>query len=266
MPPPAVHILDHATFSNITEQFRSVYRDTAASPINYFEGVLETQVRGAVRPGASEPDFGDEVYAEFLLDDVLRGDFESRQAAYKDADYMTIAEKRAKENLPFIEGTDRIVINAASIPLDMLDEVTAARSAKSEATPAASTVRTLMGRLGWQQSLDDIDPAALTAGLNGEAQTVLALLEKSKAAGEDVTAFKHRHSRIGERVNKHQAYRFRGQVPPEKREPIRAELTAKSDGNTATIRLYDVIDSWGDARGASPRRSSPPSSTSSART
>jgi HK97 family phage portal protein len=30
MPPPAVHILDHATFSNITEQLRSIYRDTMA--------------------------------------------------------------------------------------------------------------------------------------------------------------------------------------------------------------------------------------------
>ena len=28
VPPPVVHILDHATFSNITEQMRSMYRDT----------------------------------------------------------------------------------------------------------------------------------------------------------------------------------------------------------------------------------------------
>lgn len=48
-----------------------------------------------------------------------------------------------------------------------------------------------------------------------------------------------------------QAYRFRGQLPPEKREPLRAELTAKNDGNVATIRLYDVIDSWGDVWGVS---------------
>jgi phage portal protein BeeE len=30
MPPPVVHILDRATFSNITEQMRSMYRDTMA--------------------------------------------------------------------------------------------------------------------------------------------------------------------------------------------------------------------------------------------
>lgn len=191
VPPPAVHILDHATFSNITEQFRSVYRDTAASPLSYFEAVLEMQLRGSVRRGATEPDFGADVYAEFLLDDVLRGDFESRQTAYAQADYMTIAEKRARENLPFIPGTDRIVINAASIPLDMLDAVTSARAAKDGTIPQ-NTVRTLMGRLSWQQSLDDVDPTALVAGLNGETATVLAALEKSKAAGEDVPAFKQR--------------------------------------------------------------------------
>jgi HK97 family phage portal protein len=52
MPPPAVHILDHATFSNITEQFRSLYRDTGPV-LNYFEAVLEDQLRGSFRPGAS---------------------------------------------------------------------------------------------------------------------------------------------------------------------------------------------------------------------
>lgn len=52
-------------------------------------------------------------------------------------------------------------------------------------------------------------------------------------------------------MNKHQAYRFRGQLPPEKREPLRAEVSAKTDGAEATIRLYDVIDSWGDVWGVS---------------
>jgi len=191
MPPPAVHILDRATFSNITEQFRSVYRDTAAVPLNYFEAALEMQLRGSIQPGRTEPDFGEDVYAEFMLDEVLRGDFETRQEAYRAADYMTLAEKRAKENLPFIEGTDRIVLNAASIPLDMLDVVTAARTAAPKA-PSAETTRTLMGRLSWQQSLDDIDPAALTAGLNGETDSVLAALSAARAAGDDVPALRRR--------------------------------------------------------------------------
>ena len=37
MPPPAVHILDRATFSNITEQLRSLEGETAALEERWFE-------------------------------------------------------------------------------------------------------------------------------------------------------------------------------------------------------------------------------------
>lgn len=46
-------------------------------------------------------------------------------------------------------------------------------------------------------------------------------------------------------------YRFRGQVPPVRREPVRAEVTASTNGSVATLRIYDVIDSWGDVWGIS---------------
>jgi phage portal protein BeeE len=198
MPPPAVHILDHATFSNITEQFRSVYRDTMAPVLGYFEAVLEDQLRGSTAPGRTEPDFGDDVYAEFLLDEVLRGSFEARQEAYAKATHMTLAEIRERENLPWIEGTDVILVNTAVQPLDMLGAVTAARiqgaAARSTAAGAlpAETVRSLMGRLSWQKSLDDVDPAALTAGLNGHTPLVLDALAHTKATGGDVDTFRTR--------------------------------------------------------------------------
>jgi phage portal protein BeeE len=76
VPPPVVHILDRATFSNITEQMRSMYRDTMAPRLGLYESVLDTQLR---------PDFDPQggLYAEFLMDEVLRGDFEQRAAAYE---------------------------------------------------------------------------------------------------------------------------------------------------------------------------------------
>lgn len=122
MPPPAVHILDHATYSNITEQMRSVYRDTMAPVTVFFEAELESQLRGAVKPGNTEPDFGEDVYAEFLLDGVLRGDFEQRAEAYQKAinsGWTTPAEVRKLENLPFIEGSDRLYINSTMVPLEL---------------------------------------------------------------------------------------------------------------------------------------------------
>lgn len=73
VPPPVVHILDNATYSNITEQMRSMYRDTMAPRLEFFESVLEHHLL---------PDFADDVdEVRFDLDSVLRGDFETRATA-----------------------------------------------------------------------------------------------------------------------------------------------------------------------------------------
>jgi HK97 family phage portal protein len=70
-PPPAVHILDRATFSNITEQMRSVYRDTMTPRFSDIESVIGADLRSEF--------FDDgEREARFDLTDVLRGDFETR--------------------------------------------------------------------------------------------------------------------------------------------------------------------------------------------
>ena len=173
MPPPAVQILDHATYSNITEQMRSLYRDTMGSILSAFESDLDSQLRA--------PDFADDVYAEFLLDGVLRGDFEQRVDAFAKADYMTVAEKRRAENLPFIEGTDVILVNTASLPLERLSEpgpIDAGLPGRGGEVPeiepakVASVrldgMRSVMGRLGRATTVAEIDPDALTAGLDPE--------------------------------------------------------------------------------------------------
>lgn len=48
-------------------------------------------------------------------------------------------------------------------------------------------------------------------------------------------------------------YRFRGSIQPSARikQPVRAELAGESDGTTAKLYLYDVIDSWGGDWGVS---------------
>ena len=72
IPPPVVHILDHATFSNITEQMRSMYRDSMAPRLEDYESVIDTFLRPEFSPSG--------LVAKFALDDVLRGDFETRGA------------------------------------------------------------------------------------------------------------------------------------------------------------------------------------------
>jgi len=73
IPPPAVHILNHATYSNITEQMRSVYRDTIAPRISFIESITNFYV------GSEFP--GNEVM-RFDVAEVMRGDFETRADAW----------------------------------------------------------------------------------------------------------------------------------------------------------------------------------------
>lgn len=113
--PTALGDLEHATYSNVAENLRSVYRDTMPPHLQGFETVLEENLR---------PDFdpNGEIYAEFLLDEVLRGDFEQRAEANQKAinsGQRTPAEVRETENLPFIPGSDRLYVNAALVPLEL---------------------------------------------------------------------------------------------------------------------------------------------------
>lgn len=180
VPPPVVHILDKATFSNITEQMRSMYRDTMAPHLGGFEAALDQQLR---------PEFGDNLYAEFLMDEVLRGDFETRVAAWATAiqtGQATPAEARAAENRPLLEGSDRLFINSALVPIDSNDG--------SQQTPArpANPLDSLWGRLGTYDTLDEIEDGVLTAGLNGHTTQVLALLDQARAAGDTIPEFRAR--------------------------------------------------------------------------
>ena len=70
--PTVVHILEHATFSNISAQLRAFYRDTMAPPIESLESTLDYYV-GQYWQGSK--------VARFAVDEVIRGDFETRAEA-----------------------------------------------------------------------------------------------------------------------------------------------------------------------------------------
>lgn len=128
VPPPVVHDLTKATFSNITEQMRSMYRDTMAPKLRLLESTLEMELRDGRFGADRDPDFGEQVYAEFLMDEVLRGSFEVRTPAMVqaiNAGLLTPAEGRELENRPFIEGSDQLFINAAVVPIDKAGETVA---------------------------------------------------------------------------------------------------------------------------------------------
>jgi HK97 family phage portal protein len=113
MPPPAVHILDQATYSNITEQMRSVYRDSVGQTVEEFESVIEHHLL------PDFPDAPDE--CRFDMDSVLRGDFEARATAVTGlvtAGVMKPAEGRPMFGLgPAGPEADRLYANQAMQPL-----------------------------------------------------------------------------------------------------------------------------------------------------
>lgn len=71
MPPPVLQITDNATFSNITEQMRSFYRDSMAPVIEDLESIVDASLK---------PEFPGNKFARFAVDEVLRGNIETRAA------------------------------------------------------------------------------------------------------------------------------------------------------------------------------------------
>lgn len=153
VPPPVVHILDHATFSNITEQLRSQYRDTMAPRFVDFESVINHQlVTDFYAPG--------EVFTRFNMDEVLRGDFEVRAESVNKLIQVGVlkpSEGRPMFNLaPAGEEADKLYGNAALVPLgsnaapaQVATDGSLLPSPMPLPLPAgkAVTVRTVMGKL-----------------------------------------------------------------------------------------------------------------------
>ena len=71
--PTAAHILDHATFSNVTENLRGVYRDSVCPILEFFESALDHHVGS---------NFNGQLQARFDTRQVMRGDFVQRAQAH----------------------------------------------------------------------------------------------------------------------------------------------------------------------------------------
>ena len=112
IPPPMVGILDHATFSNITEQTKMLYRDTLGPWLAMVEADIELQLL---------PEFEDSnaVYVEFNINEKLQGSFEEQVKSLQSAvgrPWMTPDEARARLNLPAIGGDAELL----ATPLNVL--------------------------------------------------------------------------------------------------------------------------------------------------
>lgn len=172
VPPPVVHILDHATFSNITEQMRSMYRDTMTPRLEDWESVIDFSVR-------TEFFSTGERVANFDMSDVLRGDYETRAdkaVALRNSGIYTGNESREIVGIALSSDPemDKLYANAALVELGtalqkvsvteaalpspaMQAEADAAAGTSQEATAAGKAItRALLGRVSRKATTKDI--------------------------------------------------------------------------------------------------------------
>jgi HK97 family phage portal protein len=137
IPAPFVGLLEHATFSNITEQHKQLYTDTLGP---WTVGAEEEIMLQLV------PEFpGRGVYVEFNYAEKLRGSFEEQAEGLSSAigrPYMTPNEGRARLNLPRVDGGDELLVplnmgDAGGDPDDAGDELKPDPAAEGGDDPAA---------------------------------------------------------------------------------------------------------------------------------
>ena len=109
--------MEKSTYNNIEQQNKAFYSDTLQNVLTAYEQEVMYKLLSF--------DEREQGYScRFNIDGILRSDLASRTASYVNgiqAGYMTIAEVREKEKLPYKEGTDKLIIgNGASIPLELL--------------------------------------------------------------------------------------------------------------------------------------------------
>lgn len=109
--------MEKSTYNNIEQQNKAFYSDTLQNVITTYEQEIDYKLLFSHERVAG-------YYSNFNADVMLRSDTESRYKAYQtgiSSGFLKISEVRQKEDLPFVEGTDRLIIgNGASIPLDAL--------------------------------------------------------------------------------------------------------------------------------------------------
>lgn len=106
VPPPMVGLLEHATFSNITEQHKMLYQDTLGPWLTMISEEIELQLLPDFEPDQRR------FYVEFNLREKLSGSFEERADAIQKAvggPTMTVNEARALDNRPPIDGGDELI-------------------------------------------------------------------------------------------------------------------------------------------------------------
>lgn len=109
--------MEKSTYNNIEQQNKAFYSDTLQNVLTANEQEIDYKL-------LTPCERNNNIYVKYNVDVMLRSDLTTRYAAYQtgiSSGFLTIKEARSKEDLPFIEGTDKLIIgNGASLPLEQL--------------------------------------------------------------------------------------------------------------------------------------------------
>ena len=119
VPPHMVGILDHATFSNIEHQGIQFVVNCLSPRLKRWEQAISLRLLTKAERKSG-------LYAEFLVEGLLRGDIASRYAAYNTArqgGWYSANDIRRKENENPIEGGDVYLVPLNMVPADQVKAV-----------------------------------------------------------------------------------------------------------------------------------------------
>ena len=111
--------MEKSTYNNIEQQNKAFYSDTLQNVLTTYEQEMNYKM-------LTQTQKKEGLYFSFNVDSILRSDMSTRTNAYATSitsGWQTIAEVRAKEGLPYVSGTDKLIIgNGAAIPLEQLGQ------------------------------------------------------------------------------------------------------------------------------------------------
>lgn len=159
IPLPMVGILDHATFSNITEQHKNLYQDALGPWCVMLEEELERQV-------LPESDDVDDVYLEFNIAEKLKGSFEEQAnslVSMAGGPVITRNEARARLNLSSVDDptADELIR-----PLNMTEGAADPASPAPKQLNAMTAMVVSQHRARQQSRLEKLEPEERAEAFN----------------------------------------------------------------------------------------------------
>lgn len=119
LPPVFLQDLTNGTYSNTEQQDLHFVKHTLKRWVEQFEQELNLKLFGYK---------ANRTYVELNMDGLLRGDFKTRMEGYARGVQVGVlqpAEARERENLPYVEGSDKLFMQGATVPIDKAGEAPA---------------------------------------------------------------------------------------------------------------------------------------------